>query len=477
MGGSVACQDLREFLHRLDELGELQRVEVAVDPELEIAAITDRASKLPAGGPALLFSRVQGSPFPVATNLFGSARRMATALGRSTLTDLTGWLAGLLAPLPGASATTKLAALAASNEYLTVAPQVVTDSPCQEVVEAFPDLTGYPILKCWPADGTPDHGGRFLTLPLVITRDPESGRQNCGMYRVAVLGSDRAAIHWSATSGGARHGAAWQARGERQPVAIALGGDPAITFCATLPLPDTLDEFTFAGLLRGEPVALARCRTNDLLVPAGAELVIEGFLEPGETVPDGAFGNHTGAYVPGMVAPLLQITAITRRHDMHYPATVVGPPPMEDCWLARAAERLLLALMRIDLPEIVEISQPLAGIFHGATVVAVNKSAAGQGKELLAALRQSPWLGKARLLVLVDAEQDPADYDGVYWRVLNQADWQRDLVSDGERLGIDATRKLAAELAGEPEREPLRQSEEIVRLVARRWAEYGFEKR
>jgi 4-hydroxy-3-polyprenylbenzoate decarboxylase len=293
---------------------------------------------------------------------------------------------------------------------------------------------------------------------------------------VALLGPDRAAIHWGPNSGGARHGADWQAHGERQPVAIALGGDPAVTFCATLPLPDSLDEFTFAGLLRGEPVALARCLSHDLLVPAGAELVIEGFIEPGETAPDGAFGNHTGAYAPGMAAPLLRITAITRRRDVLYPATVVGPPPMEDCWLARAAERLLLALLRIDHSEIAEISQPLAGIFHGATVVAMQKIAAGQGRELLAALRQSPWLGKARLLVLVDAEQDPADYDGVYWRLLNNVDWQRDIVIDNGRLWIDASRKLSAELAGQPQREPVRQSGEIVRLVEQRWAEYGFEK-
>jgi 4-hydroxy-3-polyprenylbenzoate decarboxylase len=472
----VACRDLREFLSRLEELGELQRVTVSVEPELEIAAISDRVCKLPNGGPALYFEQVAGAAWPVVTNIFGSDRRMAAALGRSTLAELTGWLAGLLAPLPGDSAMARLGALAETSAFRGATPQVVTAPPCQEVIETAPDLTLYPILKCWPGDGAPDHGGRFLTLPLVITADPLTGRQNCGMYRVAVLGPERVAIHWRAGSGGARHGAAWQARGERQPVAIALGGDPAVTFCATLPLPDALDEFTFAGLLRGEPVGLARCQSHDLLVPAGAELVIEGFLEPGETAPDGAFGNHTGAYVPGMAAPLLRITAITRRRDLLYPATVVGPPPMEDCWLARATERLLLALLRCDLPEIVEISQPLAGIFHGATLVAVNKSAAGQGRELLAKLRQSPWLGKARLLVLVDAEQDPGDYNGVYWRVLNNVDWQRDLVVDGERLGIDATRKLAAELAGEPELEPLRQSEEIVRLVARRWAEYGFEK-
>lgn len=473
----MACHDLREFLNRLEGLGELQRVEVAVDPELEIAAITARASKLPHGGPALLFARVQGSPFPVATNLFGSDRRMAAALGRSTLAELTGWLAGLLAPLPGDSAMDRLGALTASKAFQAVSPRLVVDPPCQELVETPPELSGYPILKSWPADGTPDHDGRFLTLPLVITRDPESGRQNCGMYRVAVLGSDRAAIQWQSSSGGAAHARAWQARGERMPVAVAIGGDPALTFAATLPLPEFLDELTFAGLLRKTPVSLVRCRTNDLLVPADAELVIEGYLEPGETAGGGAFGNHSGYYTPSAPAALLRITAITRRREPILPATVVGPPPMEDCWLARGWERLLLPLLRLDLPAVREISQPLSGIFHGATIVAVDKAEPGEGKSLLTALWQTPWLGRARLLVLVDAEQEPADHDGVYWRVMNNVSWQRDLLMDGDRLGIDATRKLAGELGAQASRKPLRQGADIERLVERRWAEYGFEKR
>ena len=472
----MAYHDLRDFIDRLQDLGELHRVPVPVDPDLEAAAVIDRVCKFPGGGPALLFEKILGIAFPVAANLFGSERRMAEALGVARLDDLSGEMLRILAALPGRSSIEKLSALSGSEPWHKATPLMVADAPCQEVIEASLDLTCYPFLKSWPRDGSPDHGGRFITLPLVVTGDPASGMLNCGMYRVAILGPDRLGIRWSAESGAAGHAEAWRLQREPMPVAIAVGGDPATLFAATLPLPPFLDEFTFAGLLRESPVELVCCRTSNLPVPAGAELVIEGYIDPGAVARDGAFGNHTGSYVVATEVPLMRVTAITRRSDMIYPATVVGPPPMEDCWLARGAERLLLPLIRIDQPAVVDLFQPFEGIFHRATIVAISKSGPGEGRKMLDRLWQTPWLKRSRLLVVVDAEQAPADVSGVFWRVMNNVNWQRDLVVDGERLGLDATRKFGTELSGENESVPVHMSDEITAVVERRWKEYGFDR-
>jgi 4-hydroxy-3-polyprenylbenzoate decarboxylase len=284
------------------------------------------------------------------------------------------------------------------------------------------------------------------------------------MYRAAFVDNETLAISWGAGSGAAAHAAAWRANGEPMPVVIALGGSPTLTFSATLPLPAGLDEFHFAGLLQGEPLDLFRC-SNGLLAPATAEAVLEGYLLP-ETVGSGAFGNHSGGYTPSAPAAAMRITALRCRPDLILPATVVGRPPMEDCWLARAAGYLLLSLVKIDLPEVVALHQPFAGIFHGAAIIAAQ-NALGRGRELLRALRNTPWFGASRLLVLVDAEQDPADEAGVCWRVMNNVDWERDLLITTDRLAIDATRKKDG-------RTPVVADADTTALVARRWREYGF---
>jgi 4-hydroxy-3-polyprenylbenzoate decarboxylase len=392
---------------------------------------------------------------------------MAAVLGFGHPDELSGLMERLLAELPGTTSAEKLRSLAGSESWRMASPRQLHEAACLEVSGPF-DLNSLPFPKNWPGDGAPDHAGRFITLPLVITRDPDDSTPNCGMYRAAILGPDSLAIHWGAESGAAAHARAWAARGERMPVVIAVGGDPAITFAATLPLP--LEEFTLAGLLRGAPVTLADSGHAGLPVPAGAELVFHGFWEPGAVVSGGAFGNHTGYYTPAEPAPCIRLTGMTRRRDPIVPATLVGPPPQEDCWFGRGWERLLEPLLRVDLPEIVAIHRPFSGIFHGATVVAV-KTDGPEGKDILRRLRATPWLGKARLLVLVDAEQEPAEMDGVLWRLMNNADWQHDLVVDGERLGIDATR-YSRRSAG---REPLVVTDEISRLVERRWREYGFD--
>jgi 4-hydroxy-3-polyprenylbenzoate decarboxylase len=478
----MAYRDLHAFLERLAELGELHRVRAEVDPALEIAEITDRVSKAP-GGAALFFDRVKGSPFPVVTNIFGSVRRVCAALEIGEPAELTRRLATLLGQPAAGAPPAGLAALADLPGFSPFAPVAVADGICQEVVDPAPDLAALPVLRNWAGDGRPGHDGRFITLPLVFTRDPETGRANCGMYRVEPFDGKSAGIHWRKTSGGAGHYRKYLERGERMPVAVALGGDPAVILAASLPLPEELDEMHFAGFLRREPVELVRCRTSAIMVPANAELVLEGFLEPGEERLGGTFGNHTGFYAAPQNVPVMHLNCITRRREAVYPTTVVGPPPMEDCYLAKAAERLLLPLIRSDLPEIAELNMPLEGIFHGCAMVAMAKRHPGHPREVAEALWAKGWLGDARLLVMVDAAVDVHDLSTVAWKVLNAVDWRRDLIVPGPaqdntslgRLALDATRKPKGEGGRERWPEDVARDQEILRRVDARWREYGFE--
>ncbi|GFO67206.1 hypothetical protein GMLC_07850 [Geomonas limicola] len=428
----------------------MHRVEVEVDPELEVAEIADRQSKEPGGGKALWFSRVKGSRFPLVTNLFGAPARLAAALGVDHLDQLSARMERLL-DHPGEA----------------LAPCLVHQAPCQEVLQEPPDLFSFPFLKSWPEDG-----GRFITLPLVVTRDPETGADNLGMYRVRLFDPCRAGIRWKPGSGGHGHYQKYQAAGRPMPVAIAVGGDPVLTLAAALPLPQGLDELSLAGYLRGEAVPLVRCKSSDLLVPADAELVIEGVIEPGELLSEGPFGNHTGSYHPGAEVPVLRVTCVTHRAQPVCLATVVGKPPMEDCWLAVAAQRLLLPLSRRLCPEIVDVRQPLEGIFHGCTVVSIKKRAAGQGRRVLERLHETGWLKASRLLVVVDAEAAPLSLSYGLWRALNEVRLSRDLLVDGEFLGVDATVKWPGE--GGEEQLRLEKDAAVEALVTRRWKEYGF---
>jgi 4-hydroxy-3-polyprenylbenzoate decarboxylase len=445
----MAYRDLREFFAGLDAMGELQRVDAEVDPRLEIAALTDRVSKMRGGGKGLLFTRVQGSSFPVATNLFGSYDRVAAAFQVAALGELTARMERLLADPASAPL-----------------PVTVEHAPCQEVVQRPVDLDRFPFLTSWPGDG-----GRFITLPLVFTRDPETGADNCGMYRVRLFDGSSAGIRWKRGSGGYGHFRKYATSRVSMPVAIAVGADPALTLAATLPLPDPFDELSFAGFLRGEPVEMVRCLTSDLRVPAHAELVIEGFIEPGDARPEGAFGNHTGRYEEGEEVPVLRVSCITHRRDAICQATVVGPPPMEDCYLAKAAERLLLPLTRRQCPEVVDIAMPLEGIFHGCAVVAINKSYAGQGRRVLESLRSEGWLKRGKLLVVVEAGEVPLELSAAFWQAVNTARLPDDLLITDGCLGIDATRKLPEE-GGEPEVRELRPDPSVTALVAKRWREY-----
>jgi 4-hydroxy-3-polyprenylbenzoate decarboxylase len=458
--------DLRGFISLLEESGELRRVKVEVDPAGEIAEITDRVSKGAGGGRALFFERVKGHAFPVLTNLFGSPRRTAWALWTNDIEALAGRLARELGTAGEGRAEERLGRLVEAPGWL---PRLVPGAPCQKKVRREkPDLSILPALQSWPGDG-----GRFLTLPQVFTPDPATGRINCGMYRVQILDHARAAVHFGPGSDGSRHCGAWRARGKPMPAAIALGGDPALIFAAGVPLPASIEEAAFAGFLRQKPLEMARCLTSGLAVPAAAEFVLEGFFEPGETAPEGPFGNHTGYYVPAAPAPVFRVAAITHRIDPLYVCTVVGPPPMEDCYLAKAAERLFLPLLRIDFPEIRDLNMPLEGIFHGCALLSIRKNAPDRARELIGDLWQGGFLKSSRLLVVLDEDVDVQDLSRSFWRAINEVDPGRDVIIDGRRVGIDATRKVEGEGVAPPE--PVRRDEATRKLVDGRWAEYGIE--
>lgn len=449
--------DLRAFIRLLEARGELQRVAAEVDPYLEIAAITDCVSKGAGGGRALLFERVRGHRFPVATNLFGSRRRTAWALGVESAETLAARLERELAMVTG-SAATRLLSILTRPEF---APLQVAEAACREFKEPAADFSLLPALQAWPADG-----GRFLTLPQVFTRDPDTGEGNCGMYRMQIFDSNTAGLHWRPGSDAARHHAAWRRRGETMPVVVAIGGDPVLTYASGVSLPSGIDELAYAGFLRGAPLAMSPCASCDLEAPAAAEFLLEGYVEPFEERLEGPFGNHTGSYAPPAPCPVFRLTTLSRRNEAIYPCTLVGPPPMENCWLAKANERLLLPLLRIDFPEIADLNFPIETAFHGCALLSVRDMAGG-GRELLRALWQSRFFRSSRLLVLLGEGVDVQEPAQAYWQVVNRVDPERDVIVEAGRLGIDATR------LGPGGR--VEAAAETKRLVARRWREYGFE--
>lgn len=453
--------NFRNFLMKLESLGELKRIKTEVDPILEIAAITDRLCKS-ADNRGLLFESVKGSPFRAATNLFGSETRMSLALGIERLSALTERLDELLAELPGLSSTERLEQLGAAPCWNHAKP-VICAPPSNLSAEDI-SLKTLPALKNHPLDGTPDHDGRFLTLPVVITAGPDGSNINCGMYRGAIINDHRIAMKWGNSSGAAMHAALWAKAGRPMPIVIVLGTAPVLTLAATLPLPPMLDELTFAGLLQGEPLEVFCCN-NGLPAPLDAEIVIEGYLLP-EPAASGAFGNHSGFYTPSEQAAAVNVTAIRHRSDLILPATIVGRPPMEDCWLARAGGALLLSLLKIDVPEVVAMHQLFAGIFHGAVIISA-KSAGEGGAELTAAIRKTVWFAAARLLVIVDADQDPADEQGVLWRIMNCVKPEEDIVISAGTVSIDATKKPGF-------KRQINADAAIAALVEKRWKEYGF---
>jgi 4-hydroxy-3-polyprenylbenzoate decarboxylase len=480
-----ALRDLREFAARLEQAGRLRRVSVPVSRDLEIAEITDRVSKSPAErNAALLFERVEGFDMPVLVNAFGAADRMAAALGVTQLDELGERVAKLLdLKLPGTFAE-RLAKLGTLVDLVKAGPRRVAQAPCQEVVEtASPSVAGLPILRCWPGDG-----GRYITLPCVFTRDPRTGARNVGMYRLQVFDDRTLGMHWQTHKGGAEH--EHRAAGERMPVAIALGGDPAMVYAASAPLPPGVDEVVFAGWLRGEGVELVSCVTCDLEVPAQAEIVLEGYVDPRERRLEGPFGDHTGYYSLAREYPIFHLTALTRRARPVYPATLVGRPPQEDYWLGKATERLFLPIVKLMLPEVVDINMPAEGVFHNLVIVSIRKRYPGHARKVMSALWGMGLMMLAKTIVVVSERVNVHDLSEVAWRATGNIDPKRDLMilegpmddldhaalrhRFGGKLGVDATEKSALDDVVQPWPEEIVMSEEIRALVTRRWKDYGL---
>jgi 4-hydroxy-3-polyprenylbenzoate decarboxylase len=461
----MSLDNLRDFVAALEEAGELVRVRESVSVDREITEIADRCMKSPGGGPALFFERPvlpggKPSRIPVAINLFGSMRRMAMALETASLDDIGARITELLKAEVPEGLVGKLSMLPKLAEVAKFPPARATGLvPCQAVVlqGTDVDVREIPHLICWPEDGGP-----YLTFPMVITRDPATGTRNVGLYRIQVQGPRELAMHWQRHKVGAAHWRAMAERGERMPVAIALGGDPASMYSASAPLPPSIDEFLFAGFLRRAPVRLAQAVTSDLDVPAEAEIVIEGYIDPAEAlVMEGPFGDHTGFYSLADRYPRVHVTAVTMRRDPIYPATIVGRPPMEDYFLGHATERIFLPLLQVTMPEIVDYHMPAYGIFHNLVFVAIDKQYPGQAWKVMNGLWGQGLMALAKVIVVLDKGVNVRREDEAWWVALNHIDPERDVrftmgpmdVLDhssrgftyGSKMGIDATRKWPEE--------------------------------
>jgi len=474
---------LQEYAAALEQRGELRTIGVEVDPVLEITEIADRMVR--AGGPALRFARPKGYHYPVLINLFGTLKRTAFALGVQHLDEIGDRLRELLHTQPPPSLLDKIRALPRLAEMASWGPRRVRLAPCQEVVETDPSLLDLPALKCWPEDG-----GRFVTLPVVITRHPTSGQRNVGMYRMQLYDRKTAGMHWHPHKVGAEHYRRYEARGERMPVAVALGGDPAVIYAATAPLPEEFDELLFAGFLRREAVEVVRCKTVDLETPADAEFVLEGYVEPGERRKEGPFGDHTGYYSPQDEYPVFHCTCITRRSKPVYPATIVGRPPKEDCYLAKATERIFLPVIQLQLPEVVDLNLPVEGIFQNLALVRIQKRYPGHAHKVMHALWGMGQLMFSKIIVVVDEEVDVQDLSEVLWRVGNNIDPERDIcfirgpvdILDhaarmpglGSKMGIDATRKWPGEGFSRPWPNEVAMTPEVKARVDALWPELGL---
>ena len=483
----MAFESFGDFVRALDKAGELKRITQPVATELEITEIADREMKQPGGGKALLFEKptVNGvvSPFPVAINTLGSHKRMAMSMGAETVDDVANELGALMKAKPPTSMREAMKLLSLAIDLRHAKPKTVKSGPCKEVVHLVegsklkveswpqapnvaepstfnlqpPTLLNLPILKCWPLDG-----GRFITLPCVVTRDPDTGERNVGMYRIQIYDDKTTGMHWQLQKVAARHGRRYYEKGERMPVAIFLGGDPMFPFAATAPMPDGLDEFLLAGYLRKKSVELVKCETNDLEVPANSDFVIEGYIDPTEPLRDeGPFGDHTGYYTLPEPYPVFHITAITHRKDAVYPATIVGIPPMEDFYIGGASVKLFLPIFKMNFPEIVDIALPAEGTFHNLVFVSIKKTYPMQAYKIMHGLWGMGQMMFTKYIVVVDADVNVHNTSEVLFHLFANTDPQRDSlftkgpsdvldhatseIASGSKLGIDATKKIPGE--------------------------------
>lgn len=450
--------DLRDFIRALEKNGELKRISFEVDPYLEITEFADRSVK--SGGPALLFEKPKGHHVPVLINAFASDKRMNLALQVDSPTEIADRIRELMEMRMPEGLLNKFKMLPKLADLGSVFPKVVSSGPCKEVIrrDNF-SLLEFPVLHCWPQDGGP-----FITLPMVFSKNPDTGKRNCGCYRLQVFDERTTGMHWQTHKNGAEHFRRLRATGgpsKRMDIAVAIGADPATMYSAILPLPPEIDEMMIAGFLRSKPVEMVKCETVDLEVPANAEIVLEGYVELGELRREGPFGDHTGFYSLADDYPVFHVTCITHRKNPVYATTIVGPPPMEDFWMGKAIEQIFLPLMKMQIPEIRAVAMPAEGIFHNLMLVSIRKSYPGQARKVMHAI----WgLGQAmftKVIVVVDEDVDVHNFSEVAWKALNNIDPQRDiefamgpidsldhasrLPNYGSKMGVDATKKWPQE--------------------------------
>ena len=488
----MAFDSFGDFLKQLEAAAELKRVTQPVATELEITELADREMKQPGGGKALLIEKPtvngQVSPFPLAINALGSHKRMAMSLGVGSIDEAAAELGSLMKAKPPASFKEAIRLLGTALDLRHAKPKAVTGGPCKDVIHKFdapptrtepwppapdvqvrseecgvrntgpaPTLLNLPIQKCWPLDG-----GRFITFPCVVTKDPDTGERNVGMYRMQVYDERTTGMHWQLQKVGARHGRRYYETGARMPVAVFLGGDPVLTFAATAPLPDGVDEFLLAGYLRKKSVELVKCETNDLEVPANADIVIEGFVDPREPLrEEGPFGDHTGYYSLPAPYPVFHVTAITHRKNAIYPGTIVGVPPMEDFYIGSASVKLFLPVFKMTFPELVDLALPAEGVFHNLVFVSIKKTYPMQAYKIMHGLWGMGQMMFTKYIVVVDHDVDVHNTSEVLFRLCANTDPQRDSIftkgpadvldhattelAVGTKLGIDATHKLPGE--------------------------------
>lgn len=452
----MAFKDIQAFMKKIEDKGQLKRITAEVDADLEITEITDRISKKV--GPALLFENVKGSKYPVLINAMGSYERMSMALGVEKLDDLQEDISELINMQNYVKIPRLIKSVPRLFRLLSVFPwKLPVKGACQEVIELDPDLSTIPVLKCWP-----DDGGKFITLPLVMTKDPDTGVQNTGMYRMQIYDKNTTGMHWHWHKDGREIYDKYRKLGGKMPVSVAIGCDPAITFSAISPLPKMIDEMMFAGYLRKWPVKMVKSITNDIYVPADAEFILEGYVDVNEPLRlEGPFGDHTGYYSLADMYPVFHVTCITHKKNAVYPTTIVGRPPMEDCYMSIATERAFLPLLKMIYPEIVDYSLPFEGVFHNCVIVSIKKRFPGHGKKIMNSLWGMGQMMYAKMIIVVDESINPHDVKAVAKQVFESIDMTRDLVFSegpldaldhasaqdhyGYRLGVDATKKFEVE--------------------------------
>jgi 4-hydroxy-3-polyprenylbenzoate decarboxylase len=478
--------DLREFINALDKAGELERIRTEVDPELELAEITDRVSKQ--NGPALLFENVKGHSIPVLINALGSRRRMLIALGVDDYSEITERILELTDVKSPQGLIEKIKMIPRLADLGKMFPKIVKDGPCKEKIlgEGKFSLLDLPIIKCWPEDG-----GRFITMPMVFTKNPETGKRNCGMYRMQVYDETTTGMHWQIHKHGAQHFRNLKrGGGGRLEVGVAIGADPATVFAAIMPLPEDLDEMMIAGFLRGQPVEMVKCETIDVEVPATAEIVLEGYVDTEELRTEGPFGDHTGYYSLEDEFPVFHVTCVTHRKKPIYQTIIVGKPPQEDCWMGEAIERIYLPLMQRQFPEVVDYHMPFAGVFHNLMIVSIRKDYPGHARKIMNGIWSLPQAMFTKCIVVVDNDTDVRDLNEVTWRVLNNIDPERDiqfmsgpvdqldhssrLPNLGSKMGIDGTRKWKSEGFNRPWPKEIRMTDEVKKKIDLLWPKLGL---